>query len=814
MDDADLIVINTCAIREARRAEGHRPPGPARPAEGRQPGAARRPDRLLGPRAGPGGPRAGATRPSTCSCARTRSPSSSIGSGSPRPRRRSAPVGGDDHGRRTGSSCGAADLAADAGRGRRRGDASPAARRSAPGCRSSTAATRPAPTASCRSAAVPERSRPFDDIVDEARALAAAGYREVTLLGQNVNSYGHDLPAEPRFAHVATERWAGRRLDLAGRPDLAELIRGDRRHPRPPTASRPIPRLRFVTSHPWDLSDRLIEAMAECPSVCEHLHLPVQSGDDAVLRRMGRQYTIEHYLERLGRDPRRPSPGSRSRPTSSSASAARPRRSSRRRSAARDGPLRPGLRGGLLAAAGDAGDAPGRRRPAGREAPPAQRAARGPGGDRAGAQPGLARARRSRCSSTRVAPAAATSTTTTTDADGAPAPRRHGRRGRAAWPAGRASNKLVHLAGDPSSSGASSRSAIDHAGPYALRGTLRRRRRRRPPAARRPRRRTATGKTGLSIRLAERLRRTRDRRRDHLGRLAPGLPRPRHRHGQGDAPPSGRASRTTASTSSIPTSRSASPTSRPTPARRWPAIAARGGVAILVGGTGLYLRAVARGLDTDAPAERPGRARPARGGARRPTASRLWWRRLEALAPGPGRDASTCATRGASSARSRSPSCAATGHRPEPRGYAGRSPGSACTLDAGHAPARIAERARAQFDAGLLDEARGASRAVRTRRCRRSRRSATARRGRCSTASSTLDGGDRARCPRATSRFAKRQRTWFRAEPGIAWLDAADHPEPARPPRSVRDGRRSASSSRRLAGRLADGYPPGDAHGR
>jgi tRNA-2-methylthio-N6-dimethylallyladenosine synthase len=62
-----------------------------------------------------------------------------------------------------------------------------------------------------------------------------------------------------------------------------------------------IPRLRFVTSHPWDLSDRLIAAMADCPSVCEHLHLPVQSGDDAVLRRMGRQYTVAHYLERLAR---------------------------------------------------------------------------------------------------------------------------------------------------------------------------------------------------------------------------------------------------------------------------------------------------------------------------------------------------------------------------------------------------------------------------------------------------------------------------------------------------------------------------------
>jgi tRNA-2-methylthio-N6-dimethylallyladenosine synthase len=146
----------------------------------------------------------------------------------------------------------------------------------------------------------PERSRPFDDIVDEARAIAAAGYREVTLLGQNVNSYGHDLPPEPRFGHVDEARWAGRRLDLAGRPDLAELIRAiDGLH----TADgRPaIARLRFVTSHPWDLSDRLIAALAACDSVCEHLHLPVQSGSDAVLRRMGRQYTIEHYRERLAR---------------------------------------------------------------------------------------------------------------------------------------------------------------------------------------------------------------------------------------------------------------------------------------------------------------------------------------------------------------------------------------------------------------------------------------------------------------------------------------------------------------------------------
>ena len=133
-----------------------------------------------------------------------------------------------------------------------------------------------------------------------ARQLAAAGFQEVTLLGQNVNSYGHDLSPEPRFGHVDAERWAGRQLDLHGRPDLAELIRAIDAL-RTADGRPAIPRLRFVTSHPWDLSDRLIAALAACSSVCEHLHLPVQSGDDEVLRRMGRQYTVEHYQERLER---------------------------------------------------------------------------------------------------------------------------------------------------------------------------------------------------------------------------------------------------------------------------------------------------------------------------------------------------------------------------------------------------------------------------------------------------------------------------------------------------------------------------------
>jgi tRNA-2-methylthio-N6-dimethylallyladenosine synthase len=146
----------------------------------------------------------------------------------------------------------------------------------------------------------PERSRPFDDIVAEARSLAAAGYREVTLLGQNANSYGHDLPAEARFSHVDEARTVGQRIERSDRPDLAELlaaIDGIRDADGRPA----IARLRFLTSHPWDLSDRLVAAIAEHPSVCEHLHLPVQSGDDAMLHRMGRQYTIAHYLERIDR---------------------------------------------------------------------------------------------------------------------------------------------------------------------------------------------------------------------------------------------------------------------------------------------------------------------------------------------------------------------------------------------------------------------------------------------------------------------------------------------------------------------------------
>jgi tRNA-2-methylthio-N6-dimethylallyladenosine synthase len=146
----------------------------------------------------------------------------------------------------------------------------------------------------------PERSRPFDEILAEARTLASLGYQEVTLLGQNVNSYGHDLPRDERFADVRDGRTIGRRLDLEGRPDIAALLRAIDAI-RTADGVPAIPRLRFVTSHPWDLGERLIDTIAESPSVCEHLHLPVQSGDDNVLHRMGRQYTVDSYLRLLER---------------------------------------------------------------------------------------------------------------------------------------------------------------------------------------------------------------------------------------------------------------------------------------------------------------------------------------------------------------------------------------------------------------------------------------------------------------------------------------------------------------------------------
>jgi tRNA-2-methylthio-N6-dimethylallyladenosine synthase len=117
-----------------------------------------------------------------------------------------------------------------------------------------------------------ERSRPFDDVVAEVDRLKGEGVVEITLLGQNVNSFGRDLYGTPRFA---------------------ELLRA--------VSATGIDRIRFTTSHPKDLSDDTIDAMAECPNVCRYLHLPVQSGSDQVLRRMNRHYTRDSYLALVGR---------------------------------------------------------------------------------------------------------------------------------------------------------------------------------------------------------------------------------------------------------------------------------------------------------------------------------------------------------------------------------------------------------------------------------------------------------------------------------------------------------------------------------
>jgi tRNA-2-methylthio-N6-dimethylallyladenosine synthase len=127
-----------------------------------------------------------------------------------------------------------------------------------------------------------EISRPFDDIVDEVRSLARDGVSEVTLLGQNVNSYGRDL--------ALAERRGG--AQVRARPRFAPLLRAV-------GGVDGIRRVRYTSPHPKDLCPETIAAMAEVPAVAPHLHLPLQSGSDAVLARMHRGYTAERYLERL-----------------------------------------------------------------------------------------------------------------------------------------------------------------------------------------------------------------------------------------------------------------------------------------------------------------------------------------------------------------------------------------------------------------------------------------------------------------------------------------------------------------------------------
>ncbi|MGI6486977.1 MAG: tRNA (N6-isopentenyl adenosine(37)-C2)-methylthiotransferase MiaB [Syntrophothermaceae bacterium] len=113
-----------------------------------------------------------------------------------------------------------------------------------------------------------ERSRHPDDILAEVEGLVEQGVKEVTLLGQNVNSYGRGLESK---------------LDFADLLRMVNQIDG-------------LYRIRFTTSHPRDLSDKLIQAIADCSRVCEHVHAPLQAGSNRILRAMNRGYTCEEYL--------------------------------------------------------------------------------------------------------------------------------------------------------------------------------------------------------------------------------------------------------------------------------------------------------------------------------------------------------------------------------------------------------------------------------------------------------------------------------------------------------------------------------------
>lgn len=112
-----------------------------------------------------------------------------------------------------------------------------------------------------------QRSRLAEDILREVRELKDAGCREVMLLGQNVNAYGKDLEDSYGFAGLLKE-----------------------------TAKTGIERIRFMTSHPWDFTDEMVETIRDYPNIMPYFHLPVQSGSDEILRRMGRRYTAEEYI--------------------------------------------------------------------------------------------------------------------------------------------------------------------------------------------------------------------------------------------------------------------------------------------------------------------------------------------------------------------------------------------------------------------------------------------------------------------------------------------------------------------------------------
>lgn len=151
----------------------------------------------------------------------------------------------------------------------------------------------------CTYCAVPytrgrEISRPVQDILREARSLVERGYKEITLLGQNVNSYAgvQDKPQEKRGLLVLNRKRAAAQqgeVEYVNFPQLLALVAA-------------IPGdfwVRFVTSHPYDMSDELIETIAQHPKLVKYINLPVQSGDNDVLKKMNRHYTVDHYLGRI-----------------------------------------------------------------------------------------------------------------------------------------------------------------------------------------------------------------------------------------------------------------------------------------------------------------------------------------------------------------------------------------------------------------------------------------------------------------------------------------------------------------------------------
>ncbi len=138
-----------------------------------------------------------------------------------------------------------------------------------------------------------EVSRPLAELVAEARAMATDGVREVTLLGQNVNSYGRDLPATAATAKLrATGTAATSSRTTASKPTFAGLLRAI-------DAIDGIDRIRYTSPHPKDMREDVIRAHAELPSVCEHIHLPLQSGSSRILKAMRRTYDRERYLDRV-----------------------------------------------------------------------------------------------------------------------------------------------------------------------------------------------------------------------------------------------------------------------------------------------------------------------------------------------------------------------------------------------------------------------------------------------------------------------------------------------------------------------------------